>query len=33
MEITGDTTLLAEEFGVEYHPDYLGKFFRDLGLS
>lgn len=25
--------LLAEEFGVEYHPDYLGKFLRDLGLS
>jgi len=25
--------LLAEEFSVEYHPDYLGKFLRDLGLS
>ena len=25
--------LLHEEFGVEYHPDYLGKFLRDLGLS
>jgi len=25
--------LLAEEFGVEYHPDYLGKFLRNLGLS
>jgi len=25
--------LLAEEFGVEYHPDYLGKFLQDLGLS
>jgi transposase len=25
--------LLAEEFDVAYHPDYLGKFLRDLGLS
>ena len=25
--------LLHEEFGVEYHPDYLGKFLHDLGLS
>lgn len=25
--------LLREEFGVEYHPDYLGKFLRDVGLS
>jgi len=25
--------LLAEEFDVEYHPDYLGKFLRNLGLS
>ena len=25
--------LLHEEFDVEYHPDYLGKFLRDLGLS
>jgi transposase len=25
--------LLREEFDVEYHPDYLGKFLRDLGLS
>lgn len=25
--------LLNEEFDVEYHPDYLGKFLRDLGLS
>jgi transposase len=25
--------LLKEEFDVEYHPDYLGTFLRDLGLS
>ena len=25
--------LLKEEFDVEYHPDYLGKFLRELGLS
>ncbi|GGI95714.1 hypothetical protein GCM10008995_02220 [Halobellus salinus] len=25
--------LLAEEFGVGYHPDYLGEFLRGLGLS
>ena len=25
--------LLDEEFGVEYHPDYLGTFLRNLGLS
>ena len=25
--------LLQEEFDVEYHPDYLGKFLRELGLS
>ena len=25
--------LLKEEFDVEYHPEYLGKFLRDLGLS
>ena len=25
--------LLNEEFAVEYHPDYLGEFLRDLGLS
>jgi len=25
--------LLTEEFDVEYHPDYLGKFLRELGLS
>ena len=25
--------LLAEEFDVEYHPDYLGRFLRNLGLS
>jgi len=25
--------LLKEEFDVEYHPDYLGKFLRKLGLS
>ena len=25
--------LLHKEFDVEYHPDYLGKFLRDLGLS
>jgi transposase len=27
------TRLIENEFGVEYHPDYLGKFLRDLGLS
>lgn len=25
--------LLKEEFAVEYHPEYLGKFLRDLVLS
>jgi hypothetical protein len=25
--------LLKEEFDVEYHPDYLGKVLRKLGLS
>jgi transposase len=25
--------LLMDEFDVEYHPDYLGAFLRDLGLS
>jgi hypothetical protein len=25
--------LIKEEFGVEYHPDYLGKLLRELGLS
>ena len=25
--------LLKEEFDVKYHPDYLGKFLRKLGLS
>lgn len=25
--------LLDEEFDVAYHPDYLGKFLRDLGVS
>ena len=25
--------LLQEEFDVEYHPDYLGTFLRELGLS
>ena len=25
--------LLKEEFDVEYHPDYLGKVLRELGLS
>ena len=25
--------LLAEEFDVEYHPNYLGTFLRNLGLS
>lgn len=25
--------LLNKEFVVKYHPDYLGKFLRDLGLS
>ncbi|EMA36811.1 IS630 family transposase [Halobiforma nitratireducens] len=25
--------LLDEEFDVEYHPDYLGRFLRNLGLS
>ena len=25
--------LLHDEFDVEHHPDYLGKFLRDLGLS
>jgi len=25
--------LLKQEFDVEYHPDYLGKFLRGLGLS
>lgn len=25
--------LLKKEFDVEYHPDYLGKLLRDLGLS
>lgn len=25
--------LLAEEFDVEFHPDYLGTFLRNLGLS
>jgi transposase len=25
--------LLTKEFDVEYHPDYLGRFLRDLGLS
>ncbi len=25
--------LIKKEFDVEYHPDYLGKFLRDLGLS
>lgn len=25
--------LLDEEFGVEFHPDYLGSFLRNLGLS
>ena len=25
--------LLKEEFDVKYHPDYLGKFLRELGLS
>lgn len=25
--------ILSEEFDVEYHPEYLGKFLRDLGLS
>jgi transposase len=25
--------LLREEFGVEYSPNYLGTFLRDLGLS
>ena len=25
--------LLNEEFDVEYHPDYLSTFLRDLGLS
>ena len=24
---------LDEEFGVEFHPDYLREFLRDLGLS
>lgn len=33
MELTGDTALLAEEFDVKYHPDYLGKFLRVLCLS
>ncbi len=25
--------LLKDQFDVEYHPDYLGKFLRELGLS
>jgi transposase len=25
--------LIDEEFGVQYHPDYLHRFLRDLGLS
>jgi hypothetical protein len=33
VEITEIQQLLIDEFDVEYHPDYLGKFLRDLGLS
>jgi transposase len=29
----GGLEALMPEFGVEYHPNYLGTFLRDLGLS
>jgi hypothetical protein len=29
----GTHQLLDEEFNIEYHPDYLGQFLRNLGLS